>query len=421
MRAEHPVRARHARAAKAGERRTTRRSRRSSGSSSRAARFVVSRPGSSTPSRACSSIRSSSTGSSASASRSARRRGLPDQRSSSWRRACPSSCGAASRTRSCWALAAKGRLAIRRARAADAPHAVGCPCPRPHRQPRPDSGSNCASSTTWRRERRSSTAACVRRSGARPSCCSRPSSATIAASSTCSTLTTRSSMSGSPGTTAFPNIRGSRFRRVALGRRRTPWPARPGQHPDGDVGRQPHVAGASAASGFSRICSARRCRTRRPASRPTCGQSVEPGASGDVAAPAARAAPRQPELRVVPRGHGSDRLRPRELRPDRQVARCRRRDAGQRRGPLVDGTMLDGPGQPAPGAPRTAASGRHGRRREAAHLRAGPPPRVSSTCRPSAPSSRSGSQDDYRFSSLVVGIVKSLPFQMKRERGRSKP
>ena len=41
----------------------------------------------------------------------------------------------------------------------------------------------------------------------------------------------------------IPNIRGSRFRRVALRRRRAPRPARSRQLPDRDVGRQPHVAG----------------------------------------------------------------------------------------------------------------------------------------------------------------------------------
>ena len=58
-----------------------------------------------------------------------------------------------------------------------------------------------------------------------------------------STPTTPSWTSGSRATTAFPNIRGSRFRRVTLdegARRRT---ARTRQPADRDVGRQPHVAG----------------------------------------------------------------------------------------------------------------------------------------------------------------------------------
>jgi len=34
---------------------------------------------------------------------------------------------------------------------------------------------------------------------------------------------------------------------------------------------------------------------------------------------------------------------------------------------------------------------------------------------------RAASRDDYRFSALVVGIVKSVPFQMKRKEGGIQP
>ena len=43
----------------------------------------------------------------------------------------------------------------------------------------------------------------------------------------------------------IPNVYGSHFRRVTLNERGAPRPARPGQHPDGDVVSEPHVAGAA--------------------------------------------------------------------------------------------------------------------------------------------------------------------------------
>ena len=64
------------------------------------------------------------------------------------------------------------------------------------------SGCSCAWWTPCRRRPGSSTAICARRCARKPSCCSRAWCARIAASSTCSTPTTRSSTSGSRGTTA---------------------------------------------------------------------------------------------------------------------------------------------------------------------------------------------------------------------------
>ena len=50
----------------------------------------------------------------------------------------------------------------------------------------------------------------------------------------------------------IPNVYGSQFRRVTVTDDDAQGAARPGQHPDGDVARQPDVAGRCAASGFSR-------------------------------------------------------------------------------------------------------------------------------------------------------------------------
>ena len=61
----------------------------------------------------------------------------------------------------------------------------------------------------------------------------------------------------------MPNIRGSRFRRVELAGDDAPRAARPRQHPDGDVGAEPHVARDARPVGAREHCSARR-RRRRP-------------------------------------------------------------------------------------------------------------------------------------------------------------
>ena len=170
---------------------------------------------------------------------------------SSWPRACRSSCGAASPTTSCSDLAIAGRLNqpgdARAAGQADAGRAAKSEAlvtnfagqwlylrnlaaaspdartvPRLRRQPA--SGVPARDRAVLREHRAARTAAC----------------------STCCARTTPSSTSGWPSTTAFPNVYGSRFRRVSLGdEQRARRAARPGQHPDRDVVRQPHVAGAS--------------------------------------------------------------------------------------------------------------------------------------------------------------------------------
>ena len=85
-------------------------------------------------------------------------------------------------------------------------------------------------------------------------------------------------------------------------------------------------------------------------------------------------------------------------------------------GQLVDGTKLNGPGDLRGGAALPLGCVRDDRDRETLHLRAGP----SGALRRHADGARDrpslGSQNDYRFSSLVLGVVESAPFQMKMKK-----
>ena len=79
----------------------------------------------------------------------------------------------------------------------------------------------------------------------RPSCSSRASSARTAACSICSNADYTFVNERLARHYGIPNVYGSHFRRVTLTERRAPRPARPGQHPDGDVLPEPHLAGAA--------------------------------------------------------------------------------------------------------------------------------------------------------------------------------
>ena len=95
-------------------------------------------------------------------------------------------------------------------------------------------------------------------------------------------------------------------------------PARQGQHPDGDVVSQSHVGRA-----------ARQVDSREPARHAAAAAAGRcAGAGGEserrqgaLAARADGAASVERGLRGVPRAHGSDRVRARELRRRREVAR----------------------------------------------------------------------------------------------------
>ena len=196
------------------------------------------------------------------------RRGVSRSATSSSPRGCRSSSGAACPTTSCSTLAARGRLR-------------DPPCSRrrcgacwPTREPRrssrtsPVSGCTCATSTRRAEHRR------LPRLRRRPAHGLPPRDRALLREhrdedrSVLDLLTADYTFVNERLARHYgiPNVYGSRFRRVTLGRRGAPRAARQGQHPDGHVARRSHRAVACAANGFSRICSARR-RRRRP---PTC-------------------------------------------------------------------------------------------------------------------------------------------------------
>ena len=126
------------------------------------------------------------------------------------------------------------------------------------------------------------------------------------------------------------------------GRQRSaPRAARPGQHPDRDLLSESHVAGRARQVGADQ--SARRAAAAAAAERPAAR-----GNRGDgkvlLAARAHGAAPRRPGLRRLPQGDGSDRLRARELRRHRPLARRREarrsiRPARSSTAPKLDGVV----------------------------------------------------------------------------------
>ena len=167
---------------------------------------------------------------------------------SSSRRGCRSSSGAASRTTSCstWPSAASCskpevlEQQVRRMLADPRSRSAGDQLRRPvaaPAQPGVDHARTCGCSPT-------STTTCGRRSGRRRSCSSRASCARTAACSTCSKSDHTFLNERLARHYGIPHVYGSRFRRVALGddsdARR---PAAAGEHPDGDLLRDAHLAG----------------------------------------------------------------------------------------------------------------------------------------------------------------------------------
>ena len=135
------------------------------------------------------------------------------------------------------------------ARAAGAAHAGRPAGRRAGRRTSPASGCTCATSPPRARTRGSSptsTTTCARPSGARPS----SSSQSIVREDRNVLDLLRANYTFVNERLAkhygIPNVYGSRFRRVALGReQRARRPAGPGQHPDRHLVRQPHLAGAA--------------------------------------------------------------------------------------------------------------------------------------------------------------------------------
>ena len=230
------------------------------------------------------------------------------------------------------------------------------------------------------------------------------------------TPTTRSSTSGSRSTTAFPNVYGSHFRRVTLtddARRRA---ARQGRDPDGDVAHRSHVAGRARQVGAGQPARTR----RRRRCRPTCRRSTRARQqAGRVLTMRERMEEHRREsgVRQLPQDHGSDRAGDGELRRRRRVADARRRHATARpidaSGELLDGTKVDGVVSLRQGADAQAGDLRRDGRREADDLCAGPRRRGHTTCRRCGRSCATRRSQNYRFSSIVEGIVNSTPFQMR--------
>ena len=120
----------------------------------------------------------------------------------------------------------------------------------------------------------------------------------------------------------------------------------------------------------------------------------------------------EPGVRVVPQGDGSAGLRARELRRGRRVA-DRGRGRADRRIRPARGRHGDRRRRvAAPGAAAPARDVRVDDDGEDADVRAGPG--LSSYDMPAVRAIvRDASGRDYRFSSLVLGIVNSVPFQMR--------
>ena len=149
----------------------------------------------------------------------------------------------------------------------------------------------------------------------------------------------------------IPNIRGSRFRRVAV-------------EDDARRGLLGHGSLLTVTSAGNRTSPVKRGKwilenlLGAPVPLPPPGVETNLEAKGDawrrdhLAAPAAGAAPGQSELRVVPCGDGPDWFRARELRPDRHVAGGRRRRAGQRLRHARGWHRAQRPGEPPAGAAR---------------------------------------------------------------------
>ena len=207
----------------------------------------------------------------------------------------------------------------------------------------PASGSTCASWPTCRRRRRTSTTTCGRRSGARPRCSSRRivrEDRSIVDLLDADYTFVDERLARHYG---IPNIHGSYFRRVPLDAGQpAPRPARAGQHADGDVGRDPHVAGV-----------ARQVDPRKPARHAGAGAAAgrrtnlekDPEAvKADVAAAAAGSAPRATRCaRRATRSWTRSGSRSRTSIWSGRGASATAATPIDSSGQLVDGTPLHGP------------------------------------------------------------------------------
>ena len=145
---------------------------------------------------------------------------------------------------------------------------------------------------------------------------------------------------------------------------------------------------------------------RRP---DAAGKQARP--AGANAAGAARAAPRESDLLRLSRRDGSARACAGKLQRGGPVPQPRSRHAARRSTRPACCRMArrsTGPERSAPGARQPARSVRSGVHRESVDLCAGPQPRLSRHA-DGAPHRARRATDNYRFESIVLGIVSSDP------------
>ena len=282
---------------------------------------------------------------------------------SSWRRGCRSSSGAAFPTTSCSTLAAQGRLqhagGARAAGAADAGRSAAAGAGQQLRRPVAVPAQPAQHAARTPTSSRTSTTTCGRRSSARPSCSSTASCARTAASLDLLTADYTFVNERLARHYGIPNVYGSHFRRVTLTDE-----ARRGLLGQGSI-----LTVTSHADRTSPVLRGKWMLENLlgtpppppPADVPPLEENDEGGKPLTMRERMERA-PRQPGLRQLPQADGSARLRARELRRGRRVADARTPatpiDAS---GELADGTKVDGVGDAAAGAAaatRTCSSAR---------------------------------------------------------------
>ena len=211
----------------------------------------------------------------------------------------------------------------------------------------------------------------------------------------------------------IPHVYGSRFRRVTLDRRqlarRT---ASPGQHPDGHVVRDPDVAGP-----------ARQMDARQPSWRAAAASAARrAGAEGQhrgrqpVGAEAAGRASEQPDLRRVPQPDGSGRAcRSRSSTPSAAggLPKTGRRSTPPEGCPTAAGSPTSTGSKRRCCAGRSCSSARFAEKLLTYALGRGveyyDAPAIRAIVRDARP-------QNYRMSSIILGIVNSKPFQMRTSR-----
>ena len=189
--------------------------------------------------------------------------------------------------------------------------------------------------------------------------------------------------------------------------------ARPGQHPDGDVGGEPHVAGTRGKWVLENVLGA-------PPPQPPPG--VETNLEKDAAQVKVTSLRQRMELhRANPACASCHRLMDPigfALENFDNTGKWRTLDGKT----PIDATGAAGrrhaaqrPGDAAPGAAGEVGRVRRRVRRAAADLRHRPRACGRRTCRPCAPSRAPPRTSSYRFSSFVLGVVQTPPFQMQDE------